>query len=243
MSRLRLLSILLIFSAICGSCGPGGESSTPASKAQGPASAPSVEVVKVVSKQLSITVRLPGELQPYEVVAMYPKGTGFVDWIGVDRGSRVRTGQLIARLVAPEIISQRAEAQAKVQSAEAQRVEAEAKLAADESTYQRLEAAAATPGVVSGNDLEVAQKTAEADRSRVKALEGSENAAKQALRSVQEIEEYLRITAPFDGVVTERNVHPGALVGPAGAPGVAAPMVRIQTIARLRLAIPVPETY
>jgi membrane fusion protein, multidrug efflux system len=182
-------------------------------------------------------------LWPYEVVAVYPKVTGFVDWIGVDRGSLVKTGQLIARLVAPEIVSQRAEAQAKVQSAEAQRVEAEAKLAADESTYQRLKGAAATPGVVSGNDLEVAQKTAEAGRSRVKALGDSENAAKQALRSVQEIEGYLRITAPFDGVVTERNVHPGALVGPAGAPGVAVPMVRIQKIARLRLGIPVPETY
>jgi len=161
----------------------------------------------------------------------------------VDRGSRVKTGQLIARLVAPEIASQRAEAQAKVQSAEAQRIEAEARLAADESTYQRLRAAAATPGVVSGNDLEVAQRTAEADRSRVKSLEDSENAAKQALRSVQEIEGYLRITAPFDGVVTERNVHPGALVGPAGASGVTVPMARIQTIARLRLGIPVPETY
>ena len=192
---------------------------------------------------LNITVRLPAELWPYEVVAVYPKVTGFVDWIGVDRGSRVKTGQLIARLVAPEIASQRAEAQAKVQSAEAQRIEAEARLAADESTYQRLRAAAATPGVVSGNDLEVAQRTAEADRSRVKSLEDSENAAKQALRSVREIEGYLRITAPFDGVVTERNVHPGALVGPAGGPGVTVPMARIQTIARLRLGIPVPETY
>lgn len=240
----RSIELLLATAALTASCGPGRDTAT--SAANNPSSAaknPTVDVVRVVSQQLNITVRLPGELWPYEVVAVYPKVTGFVDWIGVDRGSRVKTGQLIARLVAPEIISQRAEAQAKVQSAEAQRVEAEAKLAADESTYQRLKAAAATPGVVSGNDLEIAQKTAEADRSRVKALADSENAAKQALRSVQEIEGYLRITAPFDGVVTERNVHPGALVGPAGAPGVTVPMVRIQTIARLRLGIPVPETY
>src|SRR5438094_9684057 len=184
MSRLRLLSFLLIFSAICGSCGPSGESSTPASKAQGPASAPSVEVVKVVSKQLSITVRLPGELQPYEVVAIYPKVTGFVDWIGVDRGSRVRNGELIVRLVAPELVAQRSEAQAKLQAAEAQRVEAEAKLAADHSTYQRLKAAASTPGVVAGNDLDIAQQAAEADRARVRAALDNVNAAKQSLRSV-----------------------------------------------------------
>jgi len=43
--------------------------------------------------------------------------------------------------------------------------------------------------------------------------------------------------------VTERNVHPGALVGPTGAPGVAVPMLRIETLSRLRVVVPVPETY
>jgi membrane fusion protein (multidrug efflux system) len=242
MSRLRL-SILLIVSALCGSCGRSGESSTPASKAQAAGSAPSVEVVKVVAQRLSMTVRLPGELQPYEAVAIYPKVTGFVEWIGVDRGSRVRNGQLIIRLVAPELTAQRSEAQAKIQTAEAQRMEAEAKLSADESTYQRLRAAASTPGVVSGNDLQIAQKAAEADRARVRGAEDSTNAAKQSLQSIAEIEGYLQVKAPFDGVITERNVHPGALVGPSGGPGVAVPMARIETPSRLRLVIPVPEAY
>jgi len=80
-----------------------------------------VEVAKVVSKKLAITVHLPGELQPYEVVAVYPKVTAFVDSISVDRGSVVKAGQLMARLVAPEIAAQRAEAQSKLQGAEAQR--------------------------------------------------------------------------------------------------------------------------
>jgi RND family efflux transporter MFP subunit len=188
-------------------------------------------------------VHLPGELQPYEVVAIYPKVTGFVEWIGVDRGSRVRNGQLIIRLVAPELVAQRSEAQAKLQGAEAQRVETEAKLAADQSTYQRLKAAASTPGVVAGNDLDIAQQAAEADRARVRAAVDNINAAKQALRSVAEMEAYLEIKAPFNGVVTERNVHPGALVGPSGGPGVVVPMVRIETPSRLRLVVPVPEAY
>jgi len=188
-------------------------------------------------------VRLPGELQPYEAVAIYPKVTGFVEWIGVDRGSRVRNRQLMVRLVAPELVAQRSEAQAKLQAAEAQRVEAEAKLSADESSYQRLRAAASTPGVVSGNDLVVAEKAAEGDRARVRAAEDSANAGKQALQSIAEIEGYLQVKAPFDGVITERNVHPGALVGPSGGPGVVVPMVRIETPSRLRLVIPVPEAY
>jgi len=174
-----------------------------------------VQVAKVVSKRLAITVRLPGELQPYEVVAVYPKVTAFVDSIRVDRGSVVKAGQLMAQLAAPELAAQRAEAQSKLQGAEAQRGEAEARLASDESTYQRLKAASATPGVVAGNDLEVAQKAVEADRARLESVGGGAQAAKSALKSMSEIEGYLQVRAPFDGVVTERNVHPGALVGPA----------------------------
>src|SRR5437899_4448443 len=66
-------------------------------------------------------------------------------------------------------------------------------------------------------------------------------AAKSSLRSVAEMERYLEIKAPFDGVITERNVHPGALVGPAG--GAAVPIVRIEKMSRLRLVVAVPEIY
>lgn len=238
--------LLSAFVAACGSSGRKATSIATESSLAGPGSgnsAPMVDVVKVVSQRPRVTVSLPGEILPFEVVTIFPKVTGFVEWIGVDRGSRVRSGELMARLVAPEIVSQRAEAEAKLQSAESQLIAAQAKLAADESTYQRLRAAAATPGVVAGNDLVVAEKTAEADRAQVKALEENADAAKQALRSIREIEGYLKVKAPFDGVVTERNVHPGALLGPVGGPGVTVPMVRVERVSRLRLVIPVPEQY
>lgn len=242
--RLLILVGSLVAAVLATSCGPGGDARTPASDSEtNPSAPPAVRVVKVVSQKLKTTVNLPGELQPYEAVEIYPKVSGFVDWIGVDRGSRVKAGELLVRVVAPEITSRRAEAQAQLQSAEAQRIAAEAKRDSDDGTYQRLKAASATPGVVSGNELEVAQKTAEADRARVRALRDSEEAARAALQSVREIEAYLRVKAPFDGVVTERNVHPGALVGPAGAPGGAAAMVRIERVSRLRLVVPVPEAY
>jgi RND family efflux transporter MFP subunit len=202
-----------------------------------------VEVAKVVSKKLAITVRLPGELQPYEVVAIYPKVTAFVDSISVDRGSVVKTGQLMARLVAPELAAQRAEAQSKLQLVEAQRTESEAKLASDDSTYQRLKAASATPGVIAGNDLEVAQKVVEADRARLESVREGAQAARSALKSLSEIEGYLQVRAPFEGVVTERNVHPGALVGPSSGSGVGVPIVRVEKNSRLRLLVPVPEKY
>lgn len=202
-----------------------------------------VETVRVVSQKLSMDISLPGELQPYEEVRVFPKVTGFVKWIGVDRGSRVKRGQLLAVLVAPELVSQKAEAQAKVQSAESRRVEAEAKLASDVSTYERLKTAAATPGVISDEELEVAGKIAEADRARVVALRNTTDAAVATLHSVEEMEGYLRITAPFDGVVTKRNVHPGALVGPSGGPGAQSSMLRIEQVSHLRLVVAVPEAY
>ncbi|HET7209007.1 MAG TPA: efflux RND transporter periplasmic adaptor subunit [Terriglobales bacterium] len=236
---------ILCFSAIvafCGSC--NSNSGSPSANTMAAAQpVPTVDVVKVASHKLSISMRLPGELQPYEVVAVYPKVTAFVDSISVDRGSIVKSGQLMARLVAPELAAQRAEAQSKLQSAEAQRVEAEAKLASDQGTYERLKAASATPGVVAGNDLEVAQKAVEADHARVDAAREGAHAAKAALNSITEIEGYLQVRAPFDGVVTERNVHPGALVGPAGGSDAQAPMVRVEQANRLRLVVPVPEKY
>jgi membrane fusion protein (multidrug efflux system) len=244
MKRFRIAWILVFgaTSYCCASCGSTTNSSTKA-QASTPA-APTVEVTKVASKKLSITTRLPGELQAYEAVAVFPKVTAYVDSISVDRGTRVKSGQLMARLVAPEVAAQRAEAQSKLQAAEAQRAEAEAKLASDQSTYDRMKSASATPGVVAGNDLEIAQKAAEADRARLEALRESAEAAKSALKSITEIEGYLQVRAPFDGIVTERNVHPGSLVGPAtSSSGAAMPMVRVEKTARLRLVVPVPEKY
>jgi len=241
-ARVPLILILWTTLSFCASCGTNSGSST---SAQGTASpTPTVEVAKVTSRKLSIATRLPGELQAYEAVAVFPKITAYVDSISVDRGSRVKAGQLMARLVAPEVAAQRAEAQSKLQAAEAQRAEAEAKLASDQSTYERLKSASATPGVVAGNDLEIAQKGAEADRARLEALRESAKAAKSALKSVMEIEEYLQVRAPFDGIVTERNVHPGSLVGPATSnSGGVMPMLRVEKTARLRLVVPVPEKY
>src|SRR5216684_2965526 len=198
MSRNRWFLLFLItgVAASCAACGSNaGSSSTAANPGGVTPTTPTVEVTKVQSTRLAISVRLPGELQPYEVVAVFPKVTSFVDWIGVDRGSVVKTGQLMVRLVAPEIVAQGGEAQSKLQEAVAQRAESEAKLASEQSTYERLKTASATPGVVAGNDLEIAQKAADADRARLESLSGGAQAAKSALKSVSEIEGYLQVRA------------------------------------------------
>jgi RND family efflux transporter MFP subunit len=173
---------------------------------------------------------------------MFPRVTAFVKTVTVDRGSRVGAGDLLATLDAPELAAQRAEAQSKLQAAEAQLAVARAKADADRTTFDRLKAASATPGVVAGNDVMLAEKAADASRSQVVAAEQGIEAARQALNAVRDMEGYLRVTAPFAGVVTERNVHPGALVGPSSGES-AVPLLRLIDTHRLRLVVPVPEAY
>jgi RND family efflux transporter MFP subunit len=238
--RLASVPTFSLFLAIClasVSCRQNG--STPVSAAT-PTTA-QVEVTTVRSQKLNTTERLPAELVPYERVDLYAKETGFLKSIRVDRGSKVKQGELIAELEAPELVAQRAQANAAYQGAESQLAAGQAKLAADQATYQHMSAAAKVPGVVAAHDLDIAQTTAQADEANVVALQKTAQAAQENLRAVTQLQSYLQITAPFDGEVATRYVHPGTLVGPAGGSGAMTPIVRIETTTRHRLVVPVPE--
>jgi len=202
--RLRWIWTWILLSA----CDPPASTAPPS---PGPSGPPALAVVPVVSQKLIKPMRISGELIARRDVALYARVQGFVEKIEADRGSVVKQGQTLVQLVAPEI--------------ESQRHEAEAKQASDVATYRRQKEATATPGVVSGNEVEVSEKTVEADRARVQCWKQNES--------------YLKITAPFDGTITERNVHEGSLVSPSGAGAVS--MMRLQEVSTLRLVVPVPE--
>lgn len=185
-----------------------------------------VEVVPVASAVMESTVSLPAQLQPYENVDLFPKVAAFIQDVLVDRGAEVRKGQVLVRLNAPELAAQREQVAGVLRAAEA-------KAAADKATYERLANAARTPGVVAENDVNIARQTAVADAALVAS-------ARESLRNVAQQEAYLLIRAPFDGVVTDRNLHPGALVGPStGALG-ARPILQMANVKRLRLVVAVP---
>jgi RND family efflux transporter MFP subunit len=162
---------------------------------------------------------------------------GYIEKILVDRASIVKQGQLLAELSAPEMTAQVSEAESKVQALESDRLQAEAQLAALEATNMRLKQAAETPGAIAGNELVQMEKQVEAQRALIRSRQDSGRAATANLKALQEMQSYLRITAPFDGIVTERLVHPGALVGP----GADSPLFTIQQISKLRLVVAVPE--
>jgi RND family efflux transporter MFP subunit len=197
------------------------------------------DLVPVVSKQASRMADLPGEFLPFLSVSLHAKVPGYVERMLVDRGSRVDGGQLLAELSAPEMAARIAESESKVQAIESDRIQAEAQVAALQSTYDRLKKAAETPGAIAGNELIQIEKQVEAAQALVRSREQAKRAAEASVNADKEMQSYLRITAPFDGVVTERLVHPGALVGPGADPV----LLTIQQISQLRLVVAVPEEY
>jgi membrane fusion protein (multidrug efflux system) len=197
-----------------------------------------VEMAKVESRSSARTVPLTAELAPFLQTDIEARSPGYVEKVLVDRGSLVHKGQLLVQLSAPEINSQTAAWEANHHQAEAEAAQAEAQAAAAESTSAKLEEAAKTPGAIAGNELLQAQKQRDAARALVDSRKAAVRTAKERLQASQAMESYLRVTAPFDGMITDRFVNPGMLID-----GGHTPMLKLQQIAHLRLIVPVPETY
>ncbi|WP_439696277.1 efflux RND transporter periplasmic adaptor subunit [Mucilaginibacter sp. AW1-7] len=194
---------------------------------QAAAETPTVELVTVAKGKLSSSISIPGELIPYQQVDLYAKVNSYVKKLLVDIGSEVHAGQLLVVLEAPEINSQLAGAQSRIK-------QYEAVYYASKATYDRLVSTSKTPGTISLNDLEQAEAKKNADMANVEA-------AKSALKEVSANLAYLEIRAPFDGVITSRNVNLGAYVGPGGKGS--DPLFTLQDQNRLRLVVSVPENY
>ena len=142
-----------------------------------------------------------------------------------DIGDHVRQGQLLAELDAPELSAALSEALSKVKAAEAT-------FQGTKGSNRRLRQTARTAGAVSPLSL---------DQSRTQVVSDSLGvvAARAHYQAAAQMTAYLRLTAPFAGVITERNVAPGALV----APGAGLPLFRLKQLNPLRLRVAVPEAY
>lgn len=199
-----------------------------------------MRVAKVTSGRVERNLRLPGEITPFQRVAVFARVASFVEAVHVDRGSVVKEGDMLVSLTAPEMIAQVAESEAKAQAVQLQLAEAQAKLLAVQTTYEMLRMASSTPGAISMNELTLSEKSMEGAKAVVEAVGNSAKAARSAVEALKNMFAYLQVKAPFDGVVTERLAHPGALVGP-GTGGATTPLMYLEQNSRLRLVVPVPE--
>jgi RND family efflux transporter MFP subunit len=194
-------------------------------------------LVPVLSKPVSRTVDLPGEILPFQSVSLHAKVSAYVEKVLVDRGDAVKQDQLLIELSAPEMRAHIAEAESVAQAAEADRLQAESQAEAVRSTWERMKKAAETPGAIAGNELVLVEKQVAAAQAVANSRLQAKNGAEARVRSLQDLLAYLKIAAPFDGVVTERLIHPGALVGP----GNDVALLLVEQVSRLRLVVPVPE--
>jgi RND family efflux transporter MFP subunit len=242
---------LFFFIALIG-CGDGRGAA-----AGDAASPPVAAVVKVARGNIADNLEIASEFQPFQEVDVYAKVSGYIQKLYVDYGTHVKQGQLLAVLEIPELQQQLQQDEASVRRSDQELTRAREDLNRAQSaytvahlTYTRMaDVQKSRPELVAQQEVDVARGKdleADADVSAQKAaLAGAEDAlvaAKAALGKDQAMFDYARMTAPFDGVITQIYAYTGALL-PAGTSsnkGDSA-LCRLSQNSLLRLVIPVPE--
>jgi RND family efflux transporter MFP subunit len=212
--------------------------------AQEPAttSVPEVAVVKAVRGNLAKSLNLTAEFQPYQVVDIHAKVSGYIKQILVDVGDSVHQGQTIAVLEIPEIDADIAKAQASLLAAQQQVKSAQALYDDADLMFTRLEnAAKSDPHLIAQQEIDTSQSMEESKQADLQAANQKVDEAKAEVARFQALIDYSTVTAPFDGIVTKRFLNTGALVqgGTTGTNSI--PLVTIAQMNHLRLIFPVPE--
>lgn len=232
-------------------------------------SPPLVNAAKVKRAASNSELTLPGNVTPITEAYVFARAAGYLKKRYVDIGDRVQAGQLLADIDAPDLDQQVTQAQAALAQSEGQLGQSQATLQQliatrdlADVTWQRYKVLTAT-GAVSrqdGDTQSTAAKTAEANvtagEKNVRAAEEFVRASKATLQRLITLQGYERVTAPFAGIITARNVDVGALISMTGSSqgpsrsSSAAPsdlpssgeIFRLAEINRLRVLVSVPQT-
>lgn len=184
----------------------------------------SVKVFALKKDSVSKALKLPAELHPWERAEIYAKVEGYVKALKVDLGDKVRKNDVLLILDAPEVTANYAKASADLQAVRA-------KYHTSRDTYKRYVIASKEKGAISDNEME---------RTRNQMLTDSANyvGAQSSAGAYNQLKNYLVIRSAFDGIVTQRNVDPGTLVGKGTKP-----LIVVENLSKLRLRVSVPEAY
>jgi RND family efflux transporter MFP subunit len=241
--------LLAMCAALAGGCGK-------AHQVDAAAEAPTVAVVKVTRQNLGSQLEIASELEPFQEINVYAKVSGYIQKLYVDWGTHVRQGQLLAVLEIPELQQQLQQDEAAVHKGESDVQRAQEELNRSESEYNvahlsstRLaDVQKSQPGLVAQQDLDTIQgKDLQASAGMSAAKDSLASArqallgAKAALEKDRAMFDYARITAPFDGVVTEIDAYTGALLPAGTSSNKDQALCKLSQNDLLRLVIPVPE--
>src|SRR3954466_4630830 len=187
---------------------------------------PTVAVVLPNARALTPTIDLPGRLEAYYRAPIYARVSGYLKSWNADIGARVKAGQVIAEIEAPDLDQQLLQARADLASQQAS-----AKLS--EATLNRRKSLIASNFV---SMQEIDERTADLSNKKAAVNSGQAN-----VERLEALAGYKKITAPFDGVVTARDTDVGALINAGGGTGPA--MFVVSDISRLRVYVNVPQSY
>lgn len=216
----RILVFVLLLS-VTASCSQKKKSAEPASAGS---HADSVKVFKLKKDSVSKLLKLPAELYPWERSEIYAKVEGYVKEFKFDIGDHVKKNDVLLVLDAPEVTANYAKAIADLQAARA-------KYNTSLDTYKRYVTASREKGAIAENELQRIHNQMLTDSA------GS-IAAQSAATAYSQLKNYLVIRSAFDGIVTQRNVDPGTLVGKGQKP-----LFIVENLNKLRLRVSVPEAY
>ncbi len=218
---------------------------------------PTASVCRVQRGNISHLLSIAGQFQPYQVIDVHAKVSGYIRHIYVDIGDRVHAGQTLAVLEVPELNAQyrgtqSEELRSKDQITQAQHEvdRAESLHASLQANYTRLQAAAkAQPGLIAQQELDNARAQADASAAQIDAAKSSFSAAQQGADAAQANKErvgalqaYTQVTAPLNGVIIWRYADTGALIQAGTSSDVQSlPVVKLSQSDLLRLRVPVPE--
>jgi RND family efflux transporter MFP subunit len=217
----------------------------------------SATVAAVTRGPITHTLSLAGQFQPYQVIDVHAKVSGYIRHIYVDIGDKVRQGQALAVLEVPELdaqlkgtVSELARSKDEITRARHEVSRAESEHTALHNDYTRLkQAAAAQPGLIAQQELDNAQSKDLSSEARVDAAKAALAAAEQQSASasadnerVSDIAGYTKVAAPLDGVVIWRYADTGALIQAGTSSDTQTlPIVKLSQSSLLRLRLPVPE--
>jgi RND family efflux transporter MFP subunit len=203
-----------------------------------------IPTVAVISPQQGETVQhlvLPGTIQAWYEAPIYARVSGYLKNWYFDYGARVKKGDLLAEIDAPDIDAQLAASEAKLNSAEAGVKVREAEREFAETTFQRWRDS--PKGVVSVQEQESKQADYNSAIARLKAAQAEVAADQGDVDRLRALEDFKRITAPFDGVVTARETDIGALInaGSGTGGGNGPELFRVADIHEMRVYVQVPQ--
>lgn len=185
-------------------------------------------------------VALPGSFEPYEQALLFAKVTGYVARVRAEIGDRVMRGSALVELDVPEMKPALLRARADVLVAEVAQQKAQAQTERDRITYRRLSGLQASePLAVTQQDVDMAAADLEVSEAVAQSASAEIAVAEAKMDELEALMAYAIIRAPFDGVVAQRFVHPGALVV-SGADG-GDPVLEVVREDRLRLVLAIPE--